>query len=161
MSKFLILVVALCLYLSWDKYKLRLLAPNKLPSTTAKNTQVPNCLEKKQCAVIYVAPWCPSCDQMAPQIQGFLNNSLNHPEIGVKVIIGQGRSTDENEQKAQDYRSQCKDKSIYKDIFIDSDSSLKNSLGVNYYPTFMVVNTEGRVEKRDQNAWKWMHENLK
>ncbi len=45
------------------------------------------CFGKGRCLVVYVAPWCPSCQQASALIDALRNRSSN-ANFGVKIIAG-------------------------------------------------------------------------
>lgn len=145
MSTKIIMVLSLSVFafLSWGKFK------NKLITQKIAQNLVPqsSCLQKKKCGIIYVAPWCPACNSLIPQLQPFLANAKNNSEYGIQMVVGKGKTQDSNYQKAEEIGHGTK---------VDADGSIAEALRVTYYPTILVVNEKQVVEMRDQEALSWI-----
>jgi thiol-disulfide isomerase/thioredoxin len=128
----------------WHKYKKPTISPQTLQAINA-------CTGKKLCAVIYIAPWCPACEQMSPILKTFLQNSKSVTDYGFQIIVGDERSAGDNKQKAQ---------SLGDGVIIDGDRSLARTLKITYYPTFYVVDPKGKVQMKDQDAMTWANQHF-
>lgn len=151
MNKWLLVLIGISFFFAWGKFKHRLLSPNKLPENYSSNGRPLSCMGKKQCAIIYIAPWCGACNQMAPHFKTFLNKAKGNVDFSVKVIVGQG-SKEDNEDKALSYDNE--------EVYLDPQSVVKDSLGISYFPTILVVDSQGAIQLRDQEAWNWMAQNI-
>lgn len=151
MNRTYLIIGAILLILCWNKYHRQLFHQDILPPfTDAKNSNLDPCYGKKMCAVAYVAPWCPACEQLAPIIQGFVKKYSEQSDYGILVIIGAG-TAEENEKKAKFYES---------NTLIDQSFKMSESLGVTYYPSFFVVDAYRKVKLKDQEAFNWMQEHF-
>ncbi len=149
MTRLLLILLVILTFFGWKKYRYTLFSDNKLPATlTFAADQVDPCLDKKMCAVVYIAPWCPACHSVLPQLKTFTQNASKHDEYGILIVIGAGTF----EQNQNTF------KSFTTNAMIDSDSKIANSLGVNYFPTFLVLDAQREIKKRDHDAFTWMHQ---
>jgi thiol-disulfide isomerase/thioredoxin len=87
-----------------------------------------------KCLVIYLAPWCPSCQKITPTIIA-LSEELKKEGISMSVIVGQ----DDLEVVSQ-YGSK-----FPFPIFTDVDGSYYRELGINGVPYFAVTDVEGHI----------------
>lgn len=101
--------------------------------------------------MVYVAPWCPACHAIEDDLRMLGTTSGNHPEFGVVVIVGGGRSSEENEAKVADYGSVAT---------ADNLNTYGEALRIRKYPTFLVVKAGGKVIHEDQAAIHWMDESF-
>lgn len=109
------------------------------------------CAEKKFCAVIYVAPWCPACHSMAPQFKNLLARAKTMNDYGVKIVVGQGTQK-QNEAEAASYGAGAS---------TDHDSLVKKALDVREFPSFFVMDKERTVILNGQEAFHWINENFR
>lgn len=142
--KIAIVLLVFVVYGVWQKNKVHLMASNQFPVTSGPNVDA--CAQKKMCAIVYLAPWCPACEQVTPMLMTFLKNAQNNPEYGLQVVIGAGRAIGDNENKA---------KALGLGTIVDNDNLIARALGVTYYPTFIVVDSTRSVKMRDQEAMEW------
>ncbi len=122
----------------------KILALIKLAKIPVAIVQTPECSGKKKCSVIYVAPWCPACNSMIPQLQALLEVSQNHPDFGVQVIVGNGKTMIENQMKAQEIGGRV--------ITDDEAGSYAKILRITYFPTILVFDQNGKVLAKDTDA---------
>ena len=120
----------------------------KVPPTLFQEA---GCKGKKMCGLVYLAPWCPACNSVIPQLQIFLKNSVNNKELGLQLVVGAGQAPGDNERKA---------KEIGENVMVDSHNVYATSLAVSYYPTFLVVDDKKQIKYKDQEAMNWMNENF-
>ncbi len=147
-SKFTAIVfIALALFLSRHKLIDTFTSP-KVP--TGLNQQG-TCLGKKMCALVYVAPWCPACNGIAPDLRMVGNLSANNPDFGVLIIVGGGQAPGENEAKVLELGAAA---------VTDNQNSYARALRIRKYPTFLVVSSSNKLVHQDQAAIKWMDETL-
>ncbi len=81
----------------------------------------------------------------------FLKKSQNHPQYGLQIFVGAGRTPSENETKAQ---------SMGMGTLVDNDGKVKKALAISYYPTFLVIDGDRKVQMRDQEALDWANEHF-
>lgn len=110
-----------------------------------------NCQGKKECAVVYVAPWCGACNQLLPHFKSFAEKGLTHNDYGVQIIVGAGRTPEENENKMNE---------IGLNTFVDPDMEIAKKLKVAYFPSVYVINNINHVLLKDQEAINWMSRHL-
>ncbi len=109
-----------------------------------------SCTNKKFCAVVYVAPWCPACKQLAPQLRAALPR-VKEKEFGLKIVVGQGRP-EENDDEAASFGEAGS---------ADQDGSIHKILGVSQYPSFFVLDQEKTVILANEEAFQWLNEKLR
>lgn len=109
-----------------------------------------NCTDKKFCAVVYVAPWCPACQQMAPQLRTAIERAKTKNNFGLKVVVGQG-TREQNEAEAASFGAAGS---------ADQDNVVHTALGVDRYPSFFVMDQEKTVILRHEEAFAWLNEQL-
>ncbi len=108
-----------------------------------------NCAGKKFCALVYLAPWCGACKMETPRIRSQLARAKNLKDYGMKVVVGQGRSPGDNEQMASLFGAGAS---------VDNTGALLQKFAVNRFPSFFVLDQEGSVILRDQEAFQWVQE---
>ena len=97
----LIISIALALVVSQTKREREHAAAVKA-YTRNLASKTDNCTDKQFCAVIYLAPWCPSCNQMAPQLRTAVQRAKSKTDFGMKIVVGQG-TTAQNEEEAASF----------------------------------------------------------
>lgn len=120
----------------------------KVPPTLFQEA---GCKGKKICGLVYLAPWCPACNSVIPQLQIFLKNSAQNKEMGLQLIMGGEQAPGDNERKA---------KEIGENVLVDSHKVYSTSLAISYYPTFLVIDEKKQIVFKDQDAMNWMNENF-
>ncbi len=144
MNRFVLPLLFIGAFFLWPKIKSNFLPSGKLPPSFTKMDSP--CLGKKMCSVIYVAPWCPACKDVAPILTDLLKNAQEfNRDVGIMVVVGEGQAH-ENQQLAD---------SFGRGSLIDHDRSILKSLDVSYYPTFVVVDASFKIVKKDQEAFQW------
>ena len=106
------------------------------------------CTNKKFCAMVYVAPWCPACKQMAERHRTALTKARDKKDYGFKVIVGQGRK-EENEAEAA---------ALGLGAVVDADNKWQATLHVDRFPSYYVLDQEGTVILQDNEAFQWIGE---
>ncbi|RZA07286.1 MAG: redoxin domain-containing protein [Proteobacteria bacterium] len=148
----LILVLCLCIY----RFRARIDAAaipesNAATISAAANTAKDTCEGKKSCAVAYLAPWCPHCKKVVPDLQAMITKAEASSEYGLRVIVGGGEKA-ENEKLAALFG---------KSGVVDASNEIATALGVRGYPSFYVLNEKGQAVMGDQDAYRWAFENLR
>lgn len=95
-----------------------------------------SCVNKKYCVTVFVAPWCPACNQSQvtfKALHAFLPNG--RPDVGFGVVIGDGDSA-QNMSKKRDLGPI--------DAIIDDSGSIMKSRQIASYPTWIVNDESGR-----------------
>lgn len=145
MGKWIIIFFAAGCFLLWKQSQKEAAAPLKSAQyfELISNT---TCEKKASCALVYVTPWCPACEQLSPLLFQWKEKSLKDPDAGLKIIVGMERNSGDNKKVAERYREHS---------IIDEDGSLHELLKIKHYPTIILVGKDGVIEKRDQDAIMW------
>lgn len=120
----------------------------KVPDTVFQEA---GCHGKKMCGLVYLAPWCPACNSVIPQLQIFLKNGQQHKEAGLQIVVGAEQMPGDNARKA---------KEIGEGVITDENNIYAGSLAISYYPSFFVIDEQKRIIHKDQDAMNWMNENF-
>jgi thiol-disulfide isomerase/thioredoxin len=139
MSRLTLAIITMFAILGYQQNKERWFSLKRIPEKVAFNLK---CEGKKQCLLVYVAPWCSACHQMTPSFQEFQNLSRQNPDVGIKIIVGAGRSVEENNQMAKNFI----------ESIVDHDLVIRDQLKVSYYPSIYLANDAGEIQLRDQAA---------
>lgn len=107
------------------------------------------CAGKQTCAVVYMAPWCPSCRQEAPQLRDALARASINRKLGLRVVVGQGRSRADDEEMAR---------GLGAGAVVDADGAWHRKLNVQAYPSFFVLDGEQAVILSGNEAYQWVRE---
>lgn len=158
MNKLLVFLLIIISFFWWNKHKHSLFAKKVLPPISIENkgknedqiTSLDPCQGKKMCALVYIAPWCSACEQIAPYLKQIAAKVRDDNENGFLIVVGAGNEK-ENQEKVSFYESHT---------IADNDSSISKSLGISYYPTFLVINSDRKIELKDQEAANWIQKNL-
>ncbi len=92
------------------------------------------CAGKACCVLVYLAPWCPACKLSLPVVQGLQRHYAGSPAVGIKPVVGGGRSRENMEQMAADFGDGA---------FVDPSGSLMRAAGAETVPQWLVVDAEG------------------
>lgn len=142
-----ILLIGFILYIS--RHQLTgMFKDKKVPPTIFQEA---GCKGKKMCGLVYLAPWCPACNSVIPQLQIFHKNSVYNKELGLQLIMGAEQMSGDNARKA---------KEIGGNVLVDEHNVYATSLAISYYPTFLVVDEKKQIKYKDQDAMNWMNENF-
>jgi|GEM_PF-2777571 len=123
------------------------LSSKKVPSGLAT---LGTCAGKRMCAIVYVAPWCPACHAIQDDLRMLGSTSANHPDFGVLVIVGGGRTPDENAATVAGYGAVAT---------ADDENTYAQALRIRKYPSFLVVSSL-KVVHEDRAALQWMDESF-
>lgn len=115
----------------------------------AKVSKNDSCAGKTSCLLVYVAPWCPACKSLDPILKMLVKSSGG--ESGVKIVVGQGHASGDNEKLAETYGANG---------VVDADNSYHDKLKVRYYPTIFQFDAKGNVLKKDNDALQWAAMNI-
>ena len=102
-----------------------------------------NCTGKSTCVVVYVTPWCPACKQIKPHLVQALERSKTVQDSGFKVVVGQGKTPQSNEEEAMSYGAGA---------VTDNDGSQHRALAVESYPSFFVLDGNQKITMQGQDA---------
>jgi thiol-disulfide isomerase/thioredoxin len=145
----LLAVAILALGIWTYRYKvMNYFRPMQVSSTFIQSTE---CRQKKFCAIVYVAPWCPACKQYALFLKQGLTKLKRPGEVALVVIMGMENQNGENEREA---------KIISDKVIIDKTSDLARDLRIEHFPTFMVVDGDQKVMLRDREAFEWLSQEI-
>lgn len=149
MKTYLILAVVAAL-IAVGVYRKGLLSePRDLPRSAVSSGE-DVCKEKRFCVAVYMAPWCPHCKNAVGTLQAFARKSKDADFPGLKVYVGDGEDT---------AMKSMADK-FGDNGFVDADRSVMQKYAVRGYPTFLVLDADGDVILRDQEAYQWVNEKL-
>lgn len=148
MNRLLIVLLIFVVFFGWKKYHNRFFGKNALPVIVEQSLDP--CREKSFCGVVYVAPWCPACEQISSYLKQLADKVGDDGDKGFLIIVGDGKAN-ENKAKVDFYASH---------VLADNDATLRKSLGVTYYPTFLVIDSKRKIILRDQEAADWIQKNL-
>jgi hypothetical protein len=109
------------------------------------------CKGKNFCVVVYMAPWCPACKSHVSKVSSILEKSRTNKTYGAKAFVGKGATTKDNEKMAAQ---------LGKGAHVDNNSEMHDKLDVRYYPAFFVLDKEGSIILRDDEAYSWAMEKL-
>jgi thiol-disulfide isomerase/thioredoxin len=143
---FSLLIIGVVVYFSRHQI-IALITPRKIPPAIISASQ---CVGKKQCALVYLAPWCPACNSIIPQLKIMLQNSSKNSDVGMQIIVGRGRASGDNQKKASE---------IGENVMTDDEAgSYAQSLNITYFPTFLMVDANKKVLAKDQEAMNLMNQ---
>jgi thiol-disulfide isomerase/thioredoxin len=138
--KFLIFIATISIgYLTWKKREESL----GRVAFARMMTSVNSCTGKDECAVIYVTPWCPTCKALKPKIQHVLKTGYQDSTLGIRVIVGQGKSESENALEAVDYGASGS---------TDDGGIFQKQYEITSYPTVLLLDGKQKVLARGQAA---------
>lgn len=110
-----------------------------------------SCEGKKVCAVAYLAPWCPHCKRMIPDLKEMLLKAQASSDKGLRVIAGAGEP-EANQALAAEFGTSG---------VVDANREIQQKLGVRQFPSFYLLNEKGHLMAGDQAAYQWLYENLR
>jgi len=149
MAKLLFIFFVIAIIFQANKIKAKYFFSGKLPPISSNSTGNNDpCFNKNHCAVIYLAPWCSACNQLAPQLIQLLQKANSLHEIGIAVIIGKGRTHEENESYAKKFGVNA---------LVDNDEKIEQALGISYYPTFLIFDKNRKIILKDMDAMNWIN----
>ncbi len=108
-----------------------------------------DCGQKKFCVAIYVAPWCGACRSQEHVFKSLVTKAKSNRDYGMKIVVGQGRSSGDNEAMAKEFGSAA---------VIDADGSFLRKNRVTYFPSILVFDSDRDILLRDQEARDWVAE---
>lgn len=91
-------IIGFILYLSRGQL-IGMFKEQKVPPTLFKEA---GCKGKNICGLVYMAPWCPACNSVIPQLQIYLKNSAHHKESGLQIVMGAEQNAGDNARKAKE-----------------------------------------------------------
>src|SRR4051812_23628513 len=98
MNRMMVIAALFVGYFFWNNHQ------SSKPNPTAAALAISDsCSSKKLCAIVYVTPWCPACEQVSPILKMWVTKTKDHAEYGVKVIVGYGKNQGDNEKTAAKY----------------------------------------------------------
>lgn len=95
-----------------------------------------NCMGKKYCITVFVAPWCPACKASEATFR-MLNDYIrkNRTEIGFGLVMGAG-SSEENLAEKQVLTPL--------EVTLDDSGEIFKNRGITAFPTWIVTDKTGR-----------------
>lgn len=108
------------------------------------------CAGKKLCAVAYLAPWCPHCKRVVPELRQKLERAASSSEHGLRVIVGGGEPA-ENQALATSFGAAG---------LVDENNQIAQQLGVRGYPAFYLIDEKGAVVGSEEDAYRYVFEKI-
>ena len=95
-----------------------------------------NCMGKKYCITVFVAPWCPACKESEATFR-MLNDYIrkNRSEIGFGLVMGAGSAEQNLTEKAV---------LAPLEVTLDDSGEIFKNRGITAYPTWIVTDKTGR-----------------
>lgn len=149
MNKLIAVAVMALAFLAWDKHeksKAAKVRTNYL-RTVANSTDA--CTGKEKCALIYLAPWCPSCRSQLPGYKHILTKAHAIPNAGVKIVVGAGNSPEENDGMIHELGAGA---------VPDHTGEIGAFFGVNKYPSYFVLDKNQKPILTDFEAFQWINQ---
>jgi thiol-disulfide isomerase/thioredoxin len=97
------------------------------------------CVGKRRCVVVFVAPWCPACKLSVGVIRAMMEHYSGPGEVGVKPVVGSGRSSVSMEEMADQ---------LGPGTFLDPAGSIMRAAGEKSVPHWFVVDERGFLIKK-------------
>lgn len=109
------------------------------------------CHGKERCVLVYMAPWCPACKSLLPQLLNVRDGRWKDSTTrGFKFVVGHG-SPEQNREMV---------KQIGRGAYLDDDKEFSKKMGVRHFPTLYVLDGNGRVIESDRAALDWLNRDL-
>lgn len=147
MNKIMVLVAVAALAYGFYGYQQRSRAEKKLAARAVPG-MADVCAGRNFCALVYLAPWCPHCKNAVPELMRKAVKAGSSSYPGFRVVVGDGPA-EENQAMAKHFGAHGS---------VDVDRALATKYGVRSYPSYLVLDKEGDVILRDQEAFAWVHE---
>ncbi|MFN0063144.1 MAG: TlpA family protein disulfide reductase [Myxococcaceae bacterium] len=96
------------------------------------------CNETPRCLVVYLSPWCPTCQKAGPLLKELRSRFHQSPKLGVKAVVGLDQAS-----RLETYAS-----NLGSPTFVDGDDAFYKSAGLSGVPGFLVLDPKGRVLER-------------
>jgi thiol-disulfide isomerase/thioredoxin len=108
------------------------------------------CSGKQRCLVVYLAPWCPACKSVTPQLLQVRDHWKGSATRGIKFIVG-ADSDEKNRELAL---------SIGDGAYVDQGDAYRRAMKVSHFPTLWVVDENSKVITADRGAYDWLNGEL-
>lgn len=115
------------------------------------NVEYTNCLQQKDCLVVYVAPWCPACHQFISNYRQY-KDAFKSKGLGFVYVVG----ADENRQKEIDMKDSLAPEAVLDTV----DHAFQKQHKINSFPTIMLVDKTGKVLKQGEEVFNFMNDRL-
>lgn len=96
------------------------------------------CEGKQYCVVVFMAPWCSACKATMPVVKSMMAQYSSSTMIGIKPVIGSGRSMASMEKMAA---------KIGTGTFLDPGGQVMQAADKNTVPHWFVIDSDGLLEK--------------
>lgn len=105
-----------------------------------------NCVGKKYCVTVFVAPWCPACHHSEPTFRS-LHTYLptNRPDVGFGVVIG-AASKEENASKQKELSPI--------ETYADDSNSIMKLRQIKSFPTWVTTDATGTELHRQGGGYR-------
>lgn len=138
-------------FVYWKTRPIPMMPPGiELSRLATAAEQVDPCSGRAHCVILYLAPWCPHCRSMisrVPELRGFWS-SAERP--GFKVIVGNDKDAAVEEMARQ----------IGEPVFLDRKKDFLNRMNISFFPSWFVVDAQGRVLKAGKSAISWVNDEV-
>jgi len=99
-----------------------------------------NCVGKKFCITVFIAPWCPVCHSCEPTFRGLYKYlPKNRPDVGFGLVIGSDRP-EKNAKKQKELEPI--------ESYTDDSGSIMNTRHISAFPTWVVTSDSGEELSR-------------
>ncbi len=142
-----IIIILVGLFLSRDKLA-ELIQWESTPTDFFKEVQ---CKGKKLCGVVYLKPLSKASTDLVPEIQKYLLKAAKHPEYGIQVIVGRGKTSEENRALAT---------LVGGGAIADNDDILGMEYAITDAPGFFVIDSLNETKLAGIPAWGWCKANF-
>lgn len=117
-----------------------------------QGAQIDKCfVNRKNCVLIYVAPWCPACHDFLRQYPR-INAELDKKNIGTLIIVG----ADDIRSKEVAFKEELGTNAILDTV--DGDFRKKNV--IESFPTILVTDSVGKVIANGSDSFKKINQFL-
>jgi len=137
-----ILIVLVGLATQWERI-LPLLEFETTPTDFFKSGE---CKKKKLCGVVYLSPRSQATNDILPELQKYLGRAKVHPDYGVQVVVGRGRTPEENIAKAE---------MVGAGVIADNDDIIGMEYAIVEPPSFFVIDALNETKLVGKPAWGW------
>ncbi len=109
-----------------------------LRPSSANATGYDPCKGKDYCVIVFMAPWCSACKATMPIVKSMMRQYSSSTTIGIKPVIGRGRTTESMEKMAA---------KIGTGTFIDPAGQVMQTASKNTVPHWFVIDSDGTLKK--------------
>ncbi len=104
------------------------------------------CENREYCVYVYLAPWCPHCQDWLSTLAICRNALKPMDRPGLKVIIGDDKKDAINGMAAQ----------VGPPVYLDIDNKFLHALHIHSFPDFIVVDGTQHVVASGEDGNRWV-----